>query len=360
MLDTLAAPPLSHHKTNMAALALSATMTVDWSDTVRYCQYHRPDLIYVAIGCSQKRHAHPLETRMRELSSSAGEAAYGKHSPQECPPFVRQWVTRSGAPARSVCILIDPDLEDDLYAFYDLTAEELARTRFITVRRNFNWVSEASTADRDFIHALCDLAIHAPDTYLIVQDYSGEELRRYYPLGHPRFSAPDLLAKVAFDVGFMDGGCWLDFDKVRLERDATTGGFLQPPYMRLREMAAIATPDVLLFHAEQRYYTLLSYVWGFYRHPGERDWCSADAVQAKMGALPYVYGTPNTIDAPNLKALATHMLDDFAQTAGAELTPAEIATMLDEATEKALPSALSTLKLLITEHYRPAPAAGGT
>jgi hypothetical protein len=319
----------------MAALALpAAAQSSAWSDTIHYCQYHQPDLIYVAIGCSQKRHE------------------YGKHSPQECPPFVRQWITRTGAPAQSICILIDPDLEDDLYVFHDLSDEELAHTRIVTVRRKFYW---ANPLDRDFIYALCELAIRASDTYLIVQDYSGEELRKYYPLGHPRFSVPDLLSKVAFDVGFMDGGCWLDFDKVRLERDATTGGFLQPPYMRLRDMAAIATPEVLLFHAEQRYYTLLSYVWGFYRHPGERDWCSADAVAFKMGALPHVYGVSVSVDPANLKALATHLLEDFAQTAGAELTPAEIATMLDEATEKALPSALSTLKLLITEHYRPEP-----
>lgn len=326
----------SHHKTNMASLGIStpaAAATADWSDIIRYCEYHRPDLIYVAIGCSQKRHP------------------YGKHSPQECPPFVRQWETRSGAPAMSICILIDPDLEDDLYVLRDLSDEELSRTKIITVYRNFFW---ANLRDREFIHALCDLAIKAPDTYLIVQDYSGEDIRRYYPYGNPRFSS-DLLSKVAFDVGFMDGGCWLDFDKVRLERDATTGGFLQPPYMRLCDMGAIATPEVLLFHTEQRYYTLVSYVFGFYRHPGERDWCSADAVRLKLMQIAHVYGVPVSADAANLKALTSHMLEDFARAAGAELSVAEITDMLDEPTEKVLPAAASTLKLLITSHYSPAP-----
>jgi hypothetical protein len=293
-------------------------------------------MIYVGIGCSQKRHE------------------YGKHSPQECPPYVRNQ-HRS-----AVCILIDPDLEDDLYVLRDLTDEELSRTRIITVRRNFYW---KTPEDMAFIHSLCGLALHVPDTYLIVQDYSGEELRRHYPIQH---FGPALLRKVIFDISYMGGGCWLDFDKVRLERD-TDGGFLQPPYMPLSSAIAIATPEVIRFLAERRYYTLVSYVFGYYRHPVEPceehsqrppsadiepcDWCTPETVAFKLREIcaAEAYGVPVLVTKENLRVLASRMVEDFANTAGAELTAAEIARMLDEPTEKVLPRATSILRIMINE-----------
>lgn len=301
-------------------------MTAAWYDIYRFCKYHQPDLIYVAIGCSQKRHE------------------YGKHSPQECPPFVRDWTVKIGG-GLAVCILIDPDLEEDLYVLRDLTDAELARTKIITARRELRWSDPADTA---FIRGLCELAVTDPDIYMIVQDYSGEELRRHYPLQW--FDGPTLLRKVAFDVAYMDGGCWLEFDKVRLERDAD-GGFLQPPYMPLSRAIAIASPDVIRFLAERRYYMLVSYVFGYYRHPAERDWCSADAVAFKFReiAATEAYGVPVSITKENLRVLAMRMVEDFAKTAGAELTEAEIAEMLDEPTEKVLPAAVSTLRGMINE-----------
>lgn len=306
-------------------------MTAAWYDIYRFCEFHRPNVIYVAIGCSQKRHE------------------YGKHSPQECPPFVRSWQTNTGHPATAVCILIDPDLEEDLYVLRDLTDAELAHTKIITVRRELHWSDPADTA---FIRALCELAINEPDTYLIVQDYSGEDIRRHYPLD--RFDSPSLLRKVVFDVGYMDGGCWLDFDKVRLERDAS-GGFLQPPYMPLSSAIAVASPDVIRFMAERRYYMLVSYVFGYYRHPAERDWCNADAVVHKFReiAATEAYGVPVSITKENLKILAMRMVEDFARTAGAEITTAEITEMLDEPTEKVLPAAVSTLRAIINELVTP-------
>ncbi len=301
-----------------------------WGDILRYCEYHRPDLIYVAIGCSQKRHA------------------YGQHSPQECPPFVRGWQTRDGHPATSVCILIDPDLEDDLYVLMDLSDEELTRTRIITMRCEFNWKEPVDIA---FAHGLCQMVLYMPDTYLIIQDYSGAELRRHYPIDR---YGPALLRKAVFDVGYMDGGCWLDFDTVRLERDAD-GGFLQPPYMPLSEAIAIASPEVIRFLAERRYYTLVSYVFGYYRHPAERDWCTPDAVAFKFREMcaSEAYGVPVSVTKENLKLLGTRMMEDFAKTAGVEITGAEIADMLDEPTEKVLPAAVCTLRAMINEMMIP-------
>ena len=317
-------------------------MTGGWYDIYRFCKYQQPDLIYVAIGCSQKRHE------------------YGKHSPQECPPFVRDWIARVGESALAVCILIDPDLEEDLYVLRDLTDDELAHTKIITARRELCW---SNLDDKAFIRSLCDLAVNEPDTYLIVQDYSGEDIRRHYPLDW--FDRSTLLRKVVFDVGFMEGGCWLDFDKVRLKRDAD-GGFLQPPYMPLSSAIAIASPElsisageaeVIRFLAERRYYMLVSYVFGYYRHPAERDWCNAEAVAQKFReiAATEAYGVPVSITKENLKLLATRMVEDFARTAGAEITAAEIADMLDEPTEKVLPAAVCTLRSIINEMVATSP-----
>lgn len=298
-----------------------------WGDILRYCDYHQPDLIYVAIGCSQKRHQ------------------YGQHSPQECPPFVRAWQTRDGHPAHVVCIFIDPDLEDDLYVLHDLTDEELTRTRIITMRCEFNW---SEPIDAAFAHGLCHMVLHAPDMYLIIQDYSGQDLRRHYPID--RFG-PALLDKAVFDVAYMEGGCWLDFDKVRLERDATTGAFLQPPYMPLSRAIAVASPEVIRFLAERRYYTLVSYVFGYYRHPAERDWCTPHDVVGKLREIcaPAAYGVPVSVTKKNLRTLAVRMVEDFAKTAGATLSAAEIEEMIDEPTEKVLPAAVSTLRAMIND-----------
>ena len=320
----------------MSATTLS--IVDGWNDILHYCEHHKPDVIYVGIGCSQKRHE------------------YGKHTAQECPPFVRNFVSV----ATAVCILIDPDLEDDLYVLRDLTDEELSRTRIITVRRNFYW---ENPDDMSFIHSLCGIALRGPDTYLIVQDYSGEELRRHYPIQH---FGPALLRKVVFDVSYMGGGCWLDFGKVRLERDMD-GGFLQPPYMPLSSAIAVASPEVIQFLAERRYYTLVSYVFGYYRRPVEpceehsqrppsadiepRDWCTPETVALKLREIcaAEAYGVPVSVTKENLRVLASRMVEDFAHTAGAELTAAEIARMLDEPTEKVLPRATSTLRIMINE-----------
>jgi hypothetical protein len=150
----------------------------------------------------------------------------------------------------------------------------------------------------------------------------------------------------------MDSGCWIDFDKIRLERD-TDGGFLQPPYMPLSSAIAIANPEVIRFLAERRYYTLVSYVFGYYRHPDERDWCTPETVAFKLrdmcAAEAYGFDSPVSVTKENLRVLASRMVEDFAHTAGAELTAAEIARMLDEPTEKVLPTATSTLRIMINE-----------
>jgi hypothetical protein len=310
--------------TSLVNIGMSIDLSHEWNNIINYCKYHKPDLIYVAIGCSQKRYE------------------YGKHSPQECPPFVRHW-THIGLSSNTVCILIDPDLEDDPYVLMDLTEEELAHHRIITIRRNFNWKTEAT-----FIDSMCEFALSAPNTYMIVQDYSGTELHKYYPL--QRFGSA-LLQKVIFDVSYMDGGCWVDFDKVRLERDMVTGAFLQPPYMPLSRAISITTPDVIYFLAERRYYTLVSYVFGYYRHPDERVWCTPETVAFKMSEIcaSEAYGVPISVTKENLKLLAIRMVEDFAKTADAKLSSTEIAEMLDEPTEKVLPTTVSTLRPMINE-----------
>ena len=315
-------------------MSANVSTTIGWDDTINYCEYHKPDLIYVAIGCSQKRYE------------------YGKHSPQECPPFVRDWLSDSDSERGSeedrigskiICILIDPDLEDDPYVLMDLSPEEMKLTRVITVRREFHWSLPQDTV---FIHALCSLAINVSNTYLIVQDYSGDDMRQHYPID--RFG-PMLLRKVVFDVSFMDGGCWVDFDKVRLFRDED-GAFLQPLYMPLTSAITIASPEVIHFIAERRYYALVSYVFNYYRHPGEREWYNQENVEIKLrdSCAAVAYGVPLLVTKENLHTLATRMIEDFARTAGAELTAAEIAHMMDEPTEKVLNS-LSTLRLMINE-----------
>ena len=66
---------------------------------------------------------------------------------------------------------------------------------------------------------------------MILQDYTGRDIRPYYPID----IHPDIQKSVLYDVTYGDGGCWIDFDTIRILKD-TAGNFLQPAYLHLSEI----------------------------------------------------------------------------------------------------------------------------
>ena len=165
--------------------------------------------IYFAVGCGLEYYAP------------------GTHPPQQYPPFMAEF------PGRHICILMDPLLESPPKVYADLGVSvpdtgsdtgpvTIGNVTFIPVRRNFEWGSEEA---RLFIDELCILCLDTP-ARLIVQDYAGNYIDRYYPIDR---LGTQITKKVLFDVTYRDGGCFIDLGAVRILRHRD-GSFVQPRY----------------------------------------------------------------------------------------------------------------------------------
>ena len=244
------------------------------------------DLIYVAIGCSQKWY----------LTSGATGSA------QEYPPFVAGWFSRK------LCILIDPDLEEEpdgisraggatatLPDCMPLTLEHVRRPEitFVALRKNFRWRDEGSQECRAFLNSLIQRCLQPGGPHMIVQDYSGADIRPYYPLetfGHP------LMSRVLYDITGGDPGCFVDFSKYRIIRDSN-GHFVQPQLTPLWKLKAFAVKGKAFEDlAFQRYSLALDAAARCWRAQNgrdeARDWYAPALVAERIRPLLYAYGIP--------------------------------------------------------------------
>jgi len=255
-----------------------------YPEIVEFCKKENPALIYVAIGCAQG--SYPEE---------GGSA-------QQWPPFVAAW------PGRKVVILIDPLLEQPARGL----AQSQGQAAFFSLEKEFDW-----KADRPFIHDLCALT----DSYLIVQDYSGHDIRPYYPLA---LFGPTLLDRVLFDVTGGDGGCFVDFSNVHIIRD-TTGRFIQAPYTPLCQLLPLH-PPTFKEQIRERFGILMQYAVRRYRMlqnlEEDRDWCTAEIVQHRLTPLTYAYRSTD------LYTIVTEVIFDFCGTVGHYMTTAEVYELL--------------------------------
>lgn len=245
------------------------------------------DLIYVAIGCSQKWY---------QQSGAQGSA-------QEYPPFVESW------PGRKLCILIDPELEDEpdgitraggaaarLDNAVSLTLEFANRNpsvNFVVLRKHFQWRDEGAQECCAFLNSLIQRCLRPSGPRMIVQDYTGTDIRPYYPLeifGHA------MLPRVLFDITGGDPGCFVDFSKYQLIRD-TNGHFIQQQLTPLWKLKAHGVRgkafEDLVF---QRYSLALDSAARCWRaqngHDEARDWYAPSLVAERIRPLLYAYGIP--------------------------------------------------------------------
>lgn len=307
---------------------------------------HPNSLIYVSIGCSQ---AH--------YPSTGG-------TPQQFPPFV------AAHAGHKICIWIDPYLEAEPRGFQnaglppqplpDNTIADVGFATFIPLRKNFAWPNHWGTdADvnpcKHFIDELCRLCVqpHESAPSMIVQDYSGTDIRQFYPLERFGYS---LLSKVLFDVTYKDSGCFVDFTKVHILRN--NDGFVQPAYSPMWSLATVeGAASVINAEMGDRYNTLINYVWRLYKiqtgREVPRDWCTPDVVATRARRLFFAYRVPQgSTDTPTLHHLLVEGIFDFCSVAGHYQTHADTVALID-GDNTALPNALNILRLVASEN-RPA------
>lgn len=297
-------------------------------EIARFCEASEPDIIYLAIG-----------------PSGSPE--------QQHPPFLRH------PDLHVICILVDPHLEDPPVIYKDLGPAAAAvplmvvgNVTYIPLRRFFHHHDNAKNSDdMILLHRLCFVALSSRKTRLIVQDYSGSDLRRLYPLD---LFGPELLGKVLFDFSYRDGECFVDFSKVRLLTRGTHGTFVQPHYETLAAIAPYCTLDQLKFQIVERTETMSVYVKRLYRiqngQEPERDWCTVDVVKSRSDRLCRIYGLPQDTSNANLEKLLNAFLFDMCAVTG-NFMGEEEALSLIRRPERDYESSLMVLKELFTENH---------
>jgi hypothetical protein len=299
-----------------------------------------PHLIYVAIGCGMS--AHP----------------YGSHSPQQYPPQVAAW------PGRKVCILIDERFEPaPLYVFRDLGVSHpvacvttVGDTTFIVIQRRWDW---KNPADHGQIHSLCGAAIHSPHTYMIVQDYTGEDPTPYYPL---QTFGRTLLDKVLFDMTYsrFGGECFIDFAKLHIRRDPVTGHFLQPRFQPLSAFWRDMEPDILRDELERRYsiatYTVYPHYLELCGRLEPKPWRNADVLSQAMLPMCYTYGIRGTsLTVENLQSFLCSAILDFTAAIETPMELIDLLRVIDAPERESIPHVLGLAKNLMLDMRSPAP-----
>lgn len=302
-------------------------------EIARFCEASEPLLIYLAIGPSGSKE-------------------------QQHPPFLKA----IGGP--QICILVDPHLEDPpvVYSEYGpaVSAKEgvplmvVDNVTYIPVRRFFEHHSNAkNTDDILLLHRLCLVAVSSQTTRLIVQDYSGKDLRTLYPLD---IFGSELRPKVVFDFTYRDGGCYVDFSKVRLLCRGSHGSFVQPHYESLEAIQPYCTHDQISFQVVERVEFMSVYVKRLYRiqngEEPDRDWCKSPDALAKIARLCAIYGLPATTDTATLEILMTEFLFDLCAVTGNYMGEEEARDLIRRP-ERDYESVLLVLKELFTENNLP-------
>lgn len=281
---------------------------------IKYCQETQPALIYLAVGCSQRYYS-------RE-----------KASPQQYPPFVERWPFLG----KKVCILMDPILEKPPYCYRDLgipdseTETDIATSSdgnvtVFCIRRNFNThrLIQESEPDVRALHALCDVA--SAKTKFIYQDYSGALTDELYPKPAHRYEK-----NVLFDVTYADGGCFIDFTKVRLIMD--NGDFIQPktaPLTSFRQYPEVITKQMAARKSDLGYY-IHRYYHVLLGNKEPRDWCTEPIIRSRMAPLCKMYGLGPIPEKKTLYTLMQIALFDFCNVTGCYMTDTEVAELIEK------------------------------
>jgi hypothetical protein len=298
---------------------------MNYDEIITYCRAKNPALIYVGIGCAQG-HYKPHEQ---------------DNWAQEYPPVLAM-ETRG----YRIAILIDPALERPIRALQDVGLDgspdvvEDTKTHmtFISLRQPFYWprshiMKAISDPHMDFLHRLCELAVYG-STQLIVGDYTGFDIRPYYPM--TLFNNERLKNKVLFDMSYRGGGCSVDLVSTPVLRQSN-GDFLQPYYTPLLTLKAAGVPaTIIATEAASRREVLELFVHRFYHvlcgNKEPRHWCTEEHVMSATERLFYTYGLIPSAVTSNLRALMAEALMDFLAVRGTSMLLADMYTLIDSPT----------------------------
>jgi hypothetical protein len=300
-------------------------LTMNYDDILTYCRSKNPALIYVGIGCAQGHHPPDNEDNWA----------------QEYPPVLAM-ETRG----YRIAILIDPALERPVRALrdvgldgsHDVVEDPHVGITFICVRHLFHWPrtyeSPIAAPHTAFIHQLCEMAVYSESTQLIVQDYTGFDIRPYYPLN--QFNHNKLKDRVLYDMTYTGGGCSVDFTKVNVLRRAS-GDFIQPHYTPLLTLKSLGAPaKIIANEAASRREILELFVHRYYHvlcgNKEPRHWCTEDHVMNAAEYLFYTYGLIPSVVPTNLRALMAEALLDFLAIRSTHLCLADMYTLIDSPT----------------------------
>lgn len=255
-------------------------------------------VLYIAIGCAQ------------------GFYPEGKHSAQQYPPFLQEW--NQPPNAEQFILLIDPLLEDPPRSVVDavltLDSEWLGRIHFFQKQTHFHWYDESC---RVFIRKLFDFILDNSNTgsvYLIVQDYSGYELKQEFLTflgGFSPESAAILRKRVLFDPSYDGPSCFPDLS-IPLLRDDETGDFLDPQITSLQQLRISHSHQSILKKQSEFRSALIRYYAGrLYREELTTPSSSIYAFERLKFFEPIV---GYTITSDTLRQLIIDTLIDFGYT----------------------------------------------
>jgi len=199
------------------------------------------------------------------------------------------------------CFWIDPTLEEPPLGSVALSSN----TTWIPIREEWSWLSH-----KPMLMRICS-QILKNKRLLIVQDFTGADIRSHYPTQLSR----DVLNHIVFDVNDTEGDCFPNMDAARLYRDPTTGSLQQPAYMTLVAMQAAGIP--IEQHLHSRKELCRFWAWKVYRqlagHEEYRDWCRPEIAGCRLHPLFRAYGSFEfTLTAAELGAVLRAAAHDIA------------------------------------------------
>lgn len=279
-------------------------MSIEFNRVIEHlCADMRPQTIYLAIGCA--------------------------HSAiQQVPPFLGS--------TPSLCVWIDPCLEavpeglalTGISPLPTSMAEcevlEGPTVTCVALRTHVHWTSSDSKPEDFRMWTEClSILYHyvqvraTNGAQLIVQDYSGANIYRFYPIQTVRREErAHFLSHVLFDVTYNEGGCFIDFDKVEIVRHPGSMEFFQPAYEPLSSIQWVA-PQYLQAELGKRMNFIEHSVYRLYRtlegREEARDYSSPESVLCRCSSLFDVYGlSPLVTDPVIVRRLLVAFFHDVA------------------------------------------------
>jgi hypothetical protein len=223
---------------------------------------------------------------------------------QQYPPFMKD------LGGKQLCILFDPRLETPLTAEVKGDTER-ENVTFIPMKTNFYW-DDDDVSSKTLVTVLCQMALSSTTCRLIVQDYTGHEIRSKYPLS---FFGPALMDRVLFDVTYGESGCFVNLDAVHL-LIRNDGSFIQPEHDRITNLKPWIPKGLLCRMFQERNNTITTYALRAYRILcGEEapEWFSMEEVADRLKRYWPMYGllTPGPAPTCITKAALVALLSAY-------------------------------------------------